>query len=77
MNFLKELVSKKLIVTAAAVGLIQTLHMSADWKGICVAAIAFAYVIAQAYVDSKTEPTKLETARVVEVLKSAEPKEGP
>ena len=52
MNFLKELVSKKLMVTAAAIGLIQSLHMSADWKGIVTAAIAFAYVIAQAYVDA-------------------------
>lgn len=51
MKFLKSLVSKKLMVTGAAVGLIQTLPMSADWKGICTAGIAFAYVIAQAYVD--------------------------
>lgn len=58
MKFLRELVSKKLMVTAAAVGLIQTLHMSADWKGICVASIAFAYVLAQAYVDANTEPEK-------------------
>lgn len=53
MNFLKELVSKKLMVTAAAVGLIQSLPMNADWKGICTAAVAFAYVVAQAYVDAQ------------------------
>jgi len=57
MKFLKELVSKKLMVTAAAVGLIQTLHMSADWKGIVTAAVAFAYVLAQAYVDAQTGGT--------------------
>lgn len=56
MKFLKELVSKKLMVTAAAVGLIQSLHMSADWKGICTSAVAFAYVLAQAYVDANTQP---------------------
>ncbi len=52
MNFVKSLVSKKLAVTAAAVALVQSLPMNADWKGICTAAIAFAYVIAQAYVDA-------------------------
>ncbi len=30
MNFLRELVSKKLMVSAAAVGLVQSLHMSAQ-----------------------------------------------
>lgn len=54
MKFLKSLVSKKLAVTAAAVGLIQTLPMTADWKGICTASVAFAYVIAQAYADKDT-----------------------
>jgi hypothetical protein len=69
MNFLRELVSKKLMVTAAAVGLIQTLHMSADWKGIVTAAVAFAYVLAQAYVDASapTQPPPV----------SAPPKEQP
>ena len=53
MQFLKSLVSKKLAVTAAAVGLIQTLPMSADAKGMCTAALALVYVVAQAVVDSK------------------------
>lgn len=53
MKFLRELVSKKLMVTGAAVALIQTLPMNADWKGICTAAVAFAYVLAQAYVDAQ------------------------
>jgi len=52
MSFIKSLVSKKLGVTAAAVALIQTLPMSADWKGICTAALALAYVVAQAYVEA-------------------------
>ncbi len=52
MAFAKSLVSKKLIVTGAAVGLVQSLPMTADWKGICTAAIALAFVIAQAYVDA-------------------------
>lgn len=55
MNFLKSLVSKKLGVTAAAIALIQSLPMSADWKGICTAAVALAYVVAQAYVDQGAE----------------------
>lgn len=56
MMFVKSLVSKKLGVTAAAVGLVQTLPMTADWKGICTAAIAFAYVLAEAYVDGNRTP---------------------
>ncbi len=51
MKFIKSLVSKKLMVTGAAVGLIQSLPMTADWKGICTAGLALAYVIAQAYAD--------------------------
>lgn len=51
MDFAKSLISKKLAVTAAAVALIQSLPMNADWKGICTAAVAFAYVLAQAYAD--------------------------
>lgn len=59
MAFAKSLISKKLAVTAAAVALIQSLHMTSDAKGTAIAAIAFAYVIAQAYVDAhapKAEP---------------------
>lgn len=52
MAFINSLVSKKLGVTAAAITLIQTLPMNADWKGITTAAVAFAFVIAQAYVDA-------------------------
>jgi hypothetical protein len=55
MAFVKSLVSKKLAVTAAGVALIQSLPMSADWKGICTAALALAYVVAQAYVDAGSE----------------------
>lgn len=56
MKFLASLLSRKLAVTAAAVALVQTLPMNADWKGICTAAIAFAYVIAQAIVDATLPP---------------------
>lgn len=56
MKFLASLLSRKLAVTAAVVALIQTLPMNADWKGICTAAIAFAYVIAQALVDAQAPP---------------------
>jgi aryl-alcohol dehydrogenase-like predicted oxidoreductase len=52
MNFLRSLVSKKLGVTAAAIALIQALPMSADMQGVCTAALALAYVLAQAWVDS-------------------------
>lgn len=58
MKFLKELVSKKLMVTAAAVGLIQTLHMSADTKGMCIAALGLVYVLGQAYVDAQSPEVK-------------------
>lgn len=51
MVFLKSLVSKKLLVTSAVVGLLQSLPMTADTKGICTAALALIYVLAQAYVD--------------------------
>lgn len=53
MNFLKSLVSKKLGVTAGAVALIESLSMSADWKGVCIAAVTLAYIVAQAYVDAQ------------------------
>lgn len=51
MAFLSSLVSKKLGVTAAAAAFVATLPMSADVKGMCIAGIAFAFVLAQAYVD--------------------------
>lgn len=41
------------MMTAAVVALVQTLPMSADVKGMCSAALALAYVVAQAYVDSQ------------------------
>lgn len=56
MKFLSSLVSKKLAVTAAAVALVQSIPMSDDARGIATAALALAYVLAQAYVDaSKAE----------------------
>jgi hypothetical protein len=55
MAFLRSLVSKKLGVTVAAVALIESLPMSPDMKGVAIAAVAFAYVLAQAYVDAKPE----------------------
>lgn len=55
MKFLRSLVSKKLMVTGAAAAFITTLPMSADAKGIAVAALALVYVLAQAYVDSFKE----------------------
>jgi hypothetical protein len=54
MAFLKSLVSKKLAVTAAMAGLVQSLPLSADVKGACLAALGVAYVLAQAYVDAQT-----------------------
>ncbi|MDE2099161.1 MAG: hypothetical protein KGL39_18040 [Patescibacteria group bacterium] len=54
MKFVQSLVSKKLLVTSAVIGLVQTLPMSADWKGICSSALAVAFIVAQAYVDSVT-----------------------
>jgi hypothetical protein len=53
MKFISSLISRKLAVTVAAGALIQSLPMTADWKGICTAAVAFAYVLAQAYVDAQ------------------------
>lgn len=73
MQFLKSLVSKKLAVTAAAVALISSLPMTADWKGICTAAVAFAYVLAQAYVDAKS-PAEPEAALPPPVTPTPEPK---
>lgn len=54
MEFLKSLVSKKLAVTTATIALIQSLPMTADWKGICTAIVALAFLVAQAYVDAQT-----------------------
>ena len=59
MAFIQSLMSKKLAVTAAAVALVQTLPMSDDTRAIVTAALALAYVLAQAYVDAaapKAEP---------------------
>lgn len=52
MPFLKSLVSKKLLVTSAAVAFVQTLPLSPEWQGSITAGLALAYVLAQAYVDA-------------------------
>lgn len=58
MNFLSSLISKKLGVLAAVEVLIQSLPMTADWKGICTAAVALAYLVGQAYVDAHAPEPK-------------------
>lgn len=52
MKFLSTLVSKKLMVTSAAVAFVQTLPLSPEWRASISAALALGYVIAQAYVDA-------------------------
>jgi len=52
MNFLASLLSKKLGFAAATSALISQLPMSADSKGIALAAVAIAYIVAQAYLDA-------------------------
>ena len=51
MTFAKSLVSKKLLVTSAAVAFVQTLPLSPEWQGSITAGLTLAYVLAQAYVD--------------------------
>lgn len=52
MTFLSSLLSKKLGVSAAVAALIEQLPMTADTKGVCLAAVAVVFVVAQAYVDA-------------------------
>jgi hypothetical protein len=77
IDFIRSMVSKKLTVTAAAIGLIQTLPMNADWKGICTASVAFAYVIAQAWVDSKSPTQTTEPAMKESPMETATTQPSP
>ena len=43
--------SKKIALAVSTIGLLQTLPMNADWKGICTAAVACFFLVAQAAVD--------------------------
>lgn len=70
MDFLSSLVSKRLGVTVAAGAFVQSLPMTADWKGVCITGLALVYVIAQSYVESK-KPQPAAPAKAEE--KPAEP----
>lgn len=73
MTFLKSLVSKKLMVTSAAVAFVQTLPVSPEWQASLSAGLALGFVLAQAYVDAAVQVAEVHTQAYAAEVRAPKP----